>query len=168
MFDDGKKEHGTSYKKSLIRSIRYAEKIKKGEMTIEQVNERVNSSDTESDIDSMISEIKKNKNKESKHNSNNTESSEDSNSELDQEDDSLNSEDDSKVKGDRTENEIEQEKENCIKNKKRKLDELIESLIFIKVNTPGNSNCKTLFTKLSEIEDLVNDLLFQKGIYQVS
>ena len=48
------------------------------------------------------------------------------------------------------------------------MDELIESLIFIKVNTPGNSNCKTLFTKLNEIEELVNDLLIQKGIYQVS
>lgn len=60
------------------------------------------------------------------------------------------------------------DKDLIIKKKKMRLSNLIEGLIFVKVNTPSTSGVKSLVSNLKEISDIIDDLFYETGIYQVS
>lgn len=53
------------------------------------------------------------------------------------------------------------------KQLKLKLSTIIESLVFVKVNSSGNSSLKGLMLKLKEIEEITDYLKDETGIYQV-
>ncbi len=175
LYEEGLIEHGNSSKKALLTSIKYADKIRKGELTFQQVKSLITNpdlssrSDSEEDEDSNSDELEKRsddsfKEEEYSHSIN-------SENNIDKLNDNINNikdKDNQCTDSDEVENRSDHNNECEVKAKKMKLDELTESLIFIKVNTPGNSNFKTILNKLKEIETLVIDLSEEQGIYQVS
>lgn len=54
-----------------------------------------------------------------------------------------------------------------IRRKKQKLKELVNSMFFLKINTPASSGLKTMLSKLTELSKLLNQLHKEKDLYIV-
>lgn len=164
-YTQGLKENSKSSKKNLQRSIKYANQIFHGQISFDEVNEiRKKSKDSlelnEEDAKSISNKKDRKIIDDSDENnsiSSKTYSKEETEEEI--EDEEINEETD--------EDEEILQQQAKIKQKKQRLMSLIESMVFIKINTPAPSGMKNINSKLSEISELIDFLFKEHYLYQV-